>query len=137
MSSPTAAQQVVEQYLDAYNEREIEQIRAVLADSIESEGTTIARDDLVEAIEAYWAAFPDCKHSQYRFVSADDHVAVRTIFSGTHVNEYYGLPPTGEEFEVTEFMMFRVNNRVIDAYWYAWDELGFWAQLGVLDHPLK
>lgn len=136
MASTTEARQVVEQYLQAYNARDLNRIRAVLAEEIESEGTAVSRDELLEAIETYWTAFPDCEHSDSRYVAANGHVTVRTSFSGTHENEYSGYPPTGKGFEVTEFMMFRVNDGAIDAYWYAWDELGFWEQLGVLDHPL-
>lgn len=137
MTANTDAQRAVEQYIDAYNMREIERIEAILAEEIDSEKTTYERDDLVAAIEAYWTSFPDCKHNVDRYVSADGFVTVRTIFSGKHEEEYYGLPASNETFEVTELMMFRVTNGEIDGYWYAWDELGFWEQLGHLEHPLQ
>ena len=137
MSTVTDAQLVVKQYLEAYNDRDIDRIREVVADTIETEASTITRNDLVDAIEAYWAAFPDCAHHDIHFVADDDLVTVRTTFAGTHERAYHGLASTGESFEVTEFMMFRVTNGEIDAYWYAWDELGFFVQLGVLEHPLR
>lgn len=137
MPTPPSPQSIVERYLTSYNDRDLDEIREVIAPTIESEGATFDRDDLIDAIETYWAAFPDCAHHDISYVSADDLVTVRTRFAGTHEHEYHGLEPTGNAFEVTEFMLFRVTNGEIDAYWFAWDELGFFEQLGVLEHPLR
>ena len=132
-ASPKA---VVEQYLEAYDERDMETIRSVLADEIVSEDTTFTRDELAGAIEAYWSAFPDCTLEAHHYAVDGETVAVRTTFAGTFEGEYYGRVPTGESFSVTELIMFRVNDGEIDTYWFAWDELGFWEQVGVLEHPL-
>lgn len=137
MAGRTRARAVVERYLEAYNERDVAEIEDVLAPEIESEGHRVDHDDLIAAVDDYWTAFPDCEHEVDRYVAAGDLVAVRTVFSGTHEGEYHGIGPTGESFAVTELMIFRVADGEIDGYWYAWDELGFWVQLGVLEHPLR
>lgn len=134
--TPATPRAVVEQYLEAYDERDMETIRSVLADEIVSEGTTFTRDELAGAIDAYWSAFPDCTHEAHQYAVDGDTVAVRTTFAGTFEEEYYGQSPTGESFSVTELIMFRVNDGEIDTYWFAWDELGFWEQVGVLEPPL-
>lgn len=33
-------------------------------------------------------------------------------------------------------IVFHITEDAIDAYWFAWDELGFWDYLGMLDRPL-
>ena len=135
-ASHPAPKEVVEQYLAAYDERDMETIRSLFADEIVSEGTTFSRDELADAIESYWHAFPDCTHEVYRYAVDGDTVAVRTSFEGTFEEAYHGRAPTGESFSVTELIMFCVHDGVIDTYWFAWDELGFWEQLGILEHPL-
>lgn len=137
MTPDTNPQGVVEEYIEAYNERDSERIEAILANEIDSEDTAYERDELVDAIKTYWNAFPDCHHTVDRYVLADDFVTVRTRFSGTHEAEYYDLSASKESFDVTEMMMFRVSDGEINGYWYAWDEIGFWTQLGFIDHPLQ
>lgn len=134
--SSSDAQRTVEEYLDAYNARDMGRIESLWADEIQSVGGPLNREDLLSAIEAYWKAFPDCEIREERYISSGEYVAVHITFTGTHENDYYGFEPTGNEFDVVEMMTFQVNHGEINGYWYAWDELGFWEQLGVLEHPL-
>lgn len=131
-----SARRVVEEYIEAYNERDIDHVESLWAEEIQSVGDPLDREELLAAIEAYWEGFPDCEISEEQYLSTDEFVVVRITFSGTHTNEYHGIEPTGESFAVVEMMMFHVDSEEIDGYWYAWDELGFWEQLGVLEHPL-
>jgi len=137
MQAPDSPKEVVEEYISAYNERDIERIEAVLADEIESGEGSYSREGATEAIQAYWHAFPDCRLEVEQYVIDDEMVTVRVLFSGTHQEEYHGLDPTGEEFEVAEIMMWRVNEDELDGYWPVWDEMGFFEQLGVIEHPIS
>lgn len=137
MQIPDSPKEVVEEYISAYNERDIERIEAVVADEIESGENSYSREGLTEAIQAYWHAFPDCRIDVEQYVIDDGMVTVRVVFSGTHQEEYYGLDPTGEEFEVAEIMMWRVNEDELNGYWPVWDEMGFFEQLGVIEHPIS
>ena len=135
MADLDSPKDVVVEYIDAYNERNLDRIEAVLAEEIEGKDGHISRDGLTDAIQAYWDAFPDCVIDVDQFVIEDEMVTVRITFSGTHEGDYYGLDPTGNEFEVTEIMMWRVDGDKLDGYWPVWDEMGFYTQLGFVEHP--
>lgn len=125
MSEPA---QVVEEYLIAFNEQDI----PALSELFES-----ISDDFIEGSKAWWSAFPDLKLTKNRMVANESHAVLHFTFRGTHEGEFKGFAPTGKNVEVTEMMMFSVEDGKITDRWVEWDELGFYQQLGIIDHPTK
>lgn len=127
------AEEVANDYIDAYNDRDRDRLTELIAPAVVYGGEETDRDALLAAIEAFWEAFPDITLEPTHVVADEEWAAIRIEFSGTHEGEFAGLEPTGESAESSEIMLFRIRNDQISEYWYAWDELGFYQQLGVVE----
>jgi steroid delta-isomerase-like uncharacterized protein len=84
-------------------------------------------------VESHHAAFPDFRFVVEDIIAEGDRVAARVRFFGSHTGEeWFGLPATGKEIDVTEMMFFRFQNgRVVEA-WEDYDGYVMRRQLGAL-----
>ncbi len=123
------------QYIEAYNTQDLQTLSAVLADPMSVNGVEEDRDEFLTLVEGYWGSFPDITLDPTHIVSADDYVTIRIEFSATGEGEFAGHDIDGREVRSTEIILFGVNDGQLAEYWYNWDELGFWEQLGVLESP--
>lgn len=85
--------------------------------------------------EAMFAAFPDFEATVEDVVAEGDTVAMRVTLSGTHEGEFVGIEPTGNSFEVDNAVFTRIEDGKIAERWVQPDQLGLFAQLGLLEHP--
>jgi steroid delta-isomerase-like uncharacterized protein len=60
------------------------------------------REGVREVVQLLRRAFPDLRYTIEDLVIGTDAVAVRTMMSGTHEGEFFGLPPTGRRFAVSQ-----------------------------------
>lgn len=135
MSSNQAdPEQRVYQYIDGYNEKDEEKIIELFSPTVNWEGQTIGREEIEPAM--WWEAFPDLWLELHQVISNGSEAAFRFTVTGTHEEEYHDIEPTGETIEVTEMIMISVGDDGIDSLWFEWDELGFFTDMGELDHPL-
>ena len=129
---------LIEQYGEAYNQRDRQWFEEHLADPVVFDGAEVARDDALAAYEMYWNAFPDCEISKEEVIAEGDTVVVRERFTGTHDGgPYRGIEPTGAAVDVSETVTFRIEDGRIAEIWFEWDELGMYEQLGVIEHPVE
>ena len=77
-------------------------------------------------------AFPDLRYRIDQLVASDELVAVRVTLSGTHRGDFFGTPPTGKRFEVTQTNLERFREGKIVEHWRNTDELSLLRQLGVV-----
>lgn len=131
----TTSEEVVVQYVEAYNARDLETLVEILVDPFTFNGEELERDDFLGLVQAYWDSFPDLELEHTHRLVQDDYVFVRHEFDATGEGEYYGHDVEGETVESSEMTLFHVTDGTIDEYWYEWDELGFWTQLGVTEDP--
>jgi steroid delta-isomerase-like uncharacterized protein len=97
--------------------------------------TTRGTDGARELVKKYRAAFPDCKLDIDEIFSTGDRVVVRFQYSGTHKNNFEGIPPTGRHVKGPGIAIHRfVGDRIKESY-TNWDALGLMAQLGVVTLP--
>ncbi|HLZ36712.1 MAG TPA: ester cyclase [Mycobacteriales bacterium] len=81
------------------------------------------------------SAFPDHHYTVEDVISEGDKFAVRLTASGTHLGDFFGIPPTGRHATWTETRIVRVvDGKVVD-HWANTDSLGMLRQLGVLPEP--
>lgn len=86
-------------------------------------------------VEGFWESFPDIELEPTHLTSNGNYTTVRIEFEATGEGEYLGHDIDGKDIKASEMMLFHVSDGRLDEYWYNWDELGFWEQLGVLERP--
>lgn len=131
----SVAEQLATQYIDGYNTRDEAAIRSLFASPVQWDGQEILLDDIDFAV--WWEALPDLHLSLDRIIADDTQAAFRFTMTGTHEAPFYGIDPSGASIEVTEMIMISVEDGRISSLHFEWDELGFYAQLGAVDHPLS
>ncbi len=67
-----------------------------------------------------------------KLIAEDDKVVVYKTGTGTHCEEYQGIPATGKKIEFTNIYIFRIKDKKIAEYWGLYDEYGVKRQLGVI-----
>jgi steroid delta-isomerase-like uncharacterized protein len=75
-------------------------------------------------------AFPDFTETVLDIIEEGEKVVTRFLASGTHLEPYRGLPPTGRRITVDEMGVFRIARGKIVEKWGLVDRLGWYAQLG-------
>ena len=84
-----------------------------------------------ETAEYEFAAFPDLSQTTEDVIAEDDTVVMRFRVRGTHEGEFMGQEPTGNEFEVDEVHITRLEGGKIVERWSQADVMGMLEQLGV------
>ena len=123
------------QYVEAYNAQDRTALETILADPFMISGEEESLDSFLDLIEGYWTVFPDITLEPTHIVGAENHVTIRMEFTATGSGEFLGHDVDGKEVNVSEIFLFGVSDGQLVEYWYNWDELGFWTQLGVVESP--
>lgn len=130
-----ATEEVARQYVEAYNARDLAELGNTLADPVAFNGTEYDRDTYLGFVDAYWNSFPVLHLETTHVVPADGYVTLRVIMSATGRGEYMGHDIEGKEADASEIMLFRVRDGRVTENWSNWDELGFLAQLEIMERP--
>jgi predicted ester cyclase len=83
-------------------------------------------------IKRWRDAFPDFHFRIEDVIVQGNKVVMRIPFTGTHQGRFWGLEPTGRKIDVTETLIFRVENGLITEMWEDFDEYGMRLQLGLI-----
>ena len=83
----------------------------------------------------FLAAFPDVDLELFETVEQGDLAAVRYVLSGTHSDEFFGVPATGRKVAVDGQSIFRFEGGKIVERWQSLDALGLLTQLGAVPAP--
>jgi predicted ester cyclase len=92
------------------------------------------RKELVAAVLAVRAAFPDIAPTLGPILAEGDLVAVRVQAHGTHTGAPFppGIPATGKAITWKEVHVFRCADGRIAEHWGVFDMLGILQQLGAI-----
>ena len=74
-------------------------------------------------------AFPDLQANIEDIVAAQDKVAVRVRFRGTHSGEFLGIPATGRAIEYVSHEFYRIADGLIAEEWICSDMATLLGQL--------
>ncbi|MDT5039391.1 MAG: hypothetical protein QOE51_376 [Actinoplanes sp.] len=83
-----------------------------------------------QGFEMMKQAFPDLQAQIEDIVAADDRVALRLRFRGTHCGEFLGIPATGHPIEYVSHEFYRVADGLIAEEWICSDTATLFRQLG-------
>lgn len=122
---------------EAINAQDVEALAGCLADGHAAHGLSAefgpSTDDYLRWVRAAFEAFPDGHHEALEVVAAEDCVAVRFRYTGTHEAEFLGIPASGRPFELEGGAFCRLDDDGrIAAHWVYADTLGLMRQLGAV-----
>lgn len=80
-------------------------------------------------------ALPNHDAVVHEIVAERDLVAARKSFTGTHLGDFIGIPPTGRKGTMEVIDLVRVRDRKTVEHWNIVEQLGLMPQLGVLPEP--
>lgn len=88
-------------------------------------------EGMKQLVQAFRVAFPDGAFTIDDMVGEGDQVAVRYTLTGTLKGEYYGIPPTGKQVNITAGFFYKFENgKEVEVVSFM-DSLAFYQQLGV------
>ena len=90
-----------------------------------------SEEERIEEMKVLFGAFPDLKMSIEELFAVGDRVIVRAIVTGTHEEEFGGIPATGNKFEIGLINILQIKNGKIIEDRADADMLGFMQQLGM------
>ena len=86
-------------------------------------------------ITALRQAFPDLQITVEDQVAEGDKVVSRWRARGTHTGEYFGIPPSGKQGQITGINIDRVVDGKTAECWGEQDNLGIMQQIGAVTAP--
>jgi steroid delta-isomerase-like uncharacterized protein len=93
-------------------------------------GPSVGREPWKQNALMFRAAFPDLRAAVEDIFGAEERVAVRLTFRGTHRGAFFGMPPTGREVVFSSLEIYRVAGDHLAEEWVSPDVTSLMAQLG-------
>jgi steroid delta-isomerase-like uncharacterized protein len=120
--------------IEALNAGDIDGLLAVVAADIVIHYAELAeplhgRETWRQGFELMRAAFPDLEAQVDDLVAADDKVAIRVSFRGTHQGEFQGIAATGRTINYVSHEFYRVEDGVFAEEWICSDMASLFRQL--------
>jgi steroid delta-isomerase-like uncharacterized protein len=95
-------------------------------------GIPADREGGKEFLGGFLNAFPDAKFTVDDMIAEGDQVVTKKTFTGTHREEFFGIPATGKPVTLQFVDIMRVRDGRITEHWLSMDRLSFMQQLGVI-----
>jgi steroid delta-isomerase-like uncharacterized protein len=141
MAETTSAEhkQVIERYITAFNEQDLDVLPEVVTEEIHVQGLIGADGDIngIGEYREWWretlSGLPDAHLDLTDYLESGDRVATRWTFTGTHEHEMFDIPATNRSFEVTGLSIFRMEHGKIAEKLYQQDDLLMLKQLGIIE----
>src|SRR5215831_6352407 len=132
--SPQANAALVRESFEAFNAGDTERLLAVVAPGLvmhfaELPDPLHGREVWQQGFELMRQAFPDLEAHIEDVVAAEDRVAVRVSFRGTHAGEFQGIPATGRSIHYVSHEFYRVEDGLIAEEWICSDMASLFRQL--------
>ena len=85
-----------------------------------------------EFAKAFYAAFPDLKHTIEEAFATEEKAAVRLTLTGTHQGELMGIPATGKPIEISVIAIFHIVGGKLEQLYPIFDQMGMMQQIGAI-----
>lgn len=97
-------------YIAALNAHEFDRMTEFVHDDVSQQGEPSTREHVEEDLRAIVDAVPDF-HWIVQDIAVDaDRLGVRLIDTGSPVQEWLGVHPTGKRFEITEYATYTIRD---------------------------
>jgi steroid delta-isomerase-like uncharacterized protein len=97
-------------------------------------GLAPGREGLKQAFKMFWEGTPGT-HTIEDQIAEGDKVVTRLRARGRHEGELEGIPPTGNEMDVTAIAVHRIEGGRIAEHWSEVDSAALMSQLGLITLP--
>jgi steroid delta-isomerase-like uncharacterized protein len=133
--TPEANIELLRDTLEAFNIGDIETCMTRLAPDFvinlaELPEPMHGRETWRQGVEVMKAGFPDIRADIEDVLAAQDKVALRLRFHGTHSGEFMGFPATGHTIEYVSHEFYRIADGLIAEEWICSDMATLFRQLG-------
>lgn len=125
---------LLEHFTAAYNTGDVDQFDHCLSEDYRHPNPEVrrGRQGMRDAVLKWRGSVEDLHLTVEDIIADGGKVVARMTFSGRHVGEVMGLPPTGKEFSIGLIDIFLVENGLFAQHWDQMDRLGLYRQLGGL-----
>jgi steroid delta-isomerase-like uncharacterized protein len=125
---------LVRESFEAFNAGDTKRLLAVVAPDLVMHLAEVpepirGRETWQQGFEMMKRAFPDLEAHIDDVVAADDRVAVRVTFDGTHAGEFQGIPATGRTIHYVSHEFYRLEGGLIAEEWICSDTTSLFHQL--------
>jgi steroid delta-isomerase-like uncharacterized protein len=132
--SPQENAALIRDSFEAFNAADLPRLLAVVAPDLvlhlaELPEPIRGRETWQQGFELMKRAFPDLEAQIDDVVAANDRVAVRVSFRGTHSGEFQGIPATGRRIHYVSHEFYRVEHGLIAEEWICSDMATLFRQL--------
>ena len=125
---------IFRRYLEeAWNQSNLEVVDEIFDRYIshQPDGSVLERgpQDVKRFVDEFRSAFPDLRISSKEQIAEGDKVVSRGTIRGTHLREFRGMAPTGEQMEIPGMAVFRFSpeGKVVES-WDSYDQLSLMRQ---------
>ncbi|WP_317930500.1 nuclear transport factor 2 family protein [Halioxenophilus sp. WMMB6] len=132
MTQEDAAKAVVMQYVEAFNQGNMNKLREILADDAQIQG--VFGQGIFDKIAPIWRQLIEGYGMQLEvqsMVAEGNTVAVRYLESGTFRAAAFGQQPTGKSYQLVAMEWFEIEAGKIKSRWGARDSASQAKQLGI------
>jgi steroid delta-isomerase-like uncharacterized protein len=99
-------------------------------------GSGEASKEMAKTVISRWReGMPDLNMTVEEQLGEGDFVVCRHVCSGTHENEFMGIPPTGKQAAMSGITITKVTDGKIVQAWTCWDAAALFVQLGMAPGP--
>lgn len=133
------SKEIARRFIDEFNKGNMavfdELLAADFVDLTPLPGSDSTREGWKQASQMEFTAFPDLRMELQEQIAEGDLVVNLLAGSGTHQDDFMGIPATGKEVTAANITIFRVSGGKITERRTVFDALGLMAQLGVVSPP--
>ncbi|MEU5906109.1 ester cyclase [Micromonospora sp. NPDC047467] len=108
-------------YVELANKREFDSMADFAHEEVIMNGTPVKMADMVAEFYKHVDAVPDLHWEIQELIVEGDRVAARLIDTGTPVQEWNGLAPTGKSVRFAETAFYQVQDGKFKHMWYLMD----------------
>ena len=136
-NNKTIVRRIYEEYLDELDPAAADELLAddVVLHAVRAFGEGAGRETVKEGFSAFLSSFAERHTDVEDLIAEGDRIVARHTHHLKHVNEVYGIAPTGKQLSVWGIDIFRFENGKIAEWWIIDDNLGLMEQLGAIPNP--
>ena len=99
-------------------------------DHEEFPGLQPTREGVKQFFAMLRSAFPDLRMEVREILADGDLVSARVVVTGTHEEDFMGMPSSGNHIEVQVFDMVRIRDGQVTEHWGLMDAMSIMRQIG-------